>query len=858
MANALQVAGATAEPTSFAPLRTDRIFTGLWTNRSFLRDAAITGAQETYGLGRQDSIWDGLNTEVTTRITLARRPGNSVYNPDQIAPVKRFYSFNTFTLTDELIRVMADTATQVLDITDGGYTAIVNKVAGAGSTFFLGVGNTLYMTNGAQNLQWNFGNNAVWPWGIPAPVNAPTVVQRPRPTTYGRWNPNMIYACWVDVSSVGAAVKTFWNQVVILGSDNRLHQWGTTNGAYVVNGQLGSHEPSWSSNPQQDGSIQWVDAGTGAWQAANGYGIGELIIAYIPVASGTDEFLFLSVAADGPSGYTAPLWTSAPQPGQQVQDGGVTWQNIGRLLKWADIATEAGLPSGFSNYITSGSQIIDPNGYLQNVWVMGVSSPTTSITFSTEQYALTTDALVTWQNQGPFSTQGSAPVQYGYAFMNSVTGDISNMSPASAGMIVQQGNQFIVSGAGSANPGDDTIIIYRTAQGGSTFLYADQIANPGAGNTWTWTDNTTDADLNTEWQAQVNGEGTPLPLGAGPLIYHMGRIWAGVGNVVYGSSGPDAVASASSGNAGFDTTFTCQSKVTRFWTTPVGLVVFTVDDCYIIQGSGTSSDPFYIVLFIANLPLKSYDCFAINKSTANLLLGNGMLVSLDPSAGITEIGFPIADRLQTEFDPSSSYLTFHSESSADSALYIANGTDRWYRLNFNNAPEESLTWSPPAVVMGTIGCVQSVEVYPGEYRLLMSPTYPGPVLQRDSTTSTDNGESYDAFADFGAIVLAEPGQLAGVSFLTLEALKIGSRPEVSLLLGEASGYFEPLQRTRQDPTNLPPSQTLYSDRYHFKQNQQCAWCRHMQMRITWPAEDAANELLSFTIFGENWQEMRAQ
>ena len=84
MANALQHAGALSEPSNFAPLHTNRIFTGLWTNRSPLRDAATTDYQEHYGMGRQDSILTGYNSEITARLTLGRRAGTSVYNASSI------------------------------------------------------------------------------------------------------------------------------------------------------------------------------------------------------------------------------------------------------------------------------------------------------------------------------------------------------------------------------------------------------------------------------------------------------------------------------------------------------------------------------------------------------------------------------------------------------------------------------------------------------------------------------------------------------------------------------------------------------------------------------------------------------
>src|ERR1700733_196305 len=148
MANAIQQAGGASEPSSFAPLHTNRMFTGLWTNRNPLSDASVSTNMEKYGLGLQDSIIAGLNTELSSQLTLRRRRGTSVYNTQTFPAINRFYSFNTFTLTSELIRVMADTAATVYDATGPStQTAIWTKSAGAGPTFFLGLGNTLYMTN---------------------------------------------------------------------------------------------------------------------------------------------------------------------------------------------------------------------------------------------------------------------------------------------------------------------------------------------------------------------------------------------------------------------------------------------------------------------------------------------------------------------------------------------------------------------------------------------------------------------------------------------------------------------------------------------------------------------------------------
>ena len=639
MANLLQQAGASSEPTSFAPLHTNRIFTGLWTNRNVLRDAATSDYQEKYGMSRQDSILGGFNSEISSRLTLVRRSGNSVYNGNTVPPVNRFYSFITQGSNGvSSIRVIADTTNAIYDVTAPNVTLLKTKDPfGSGPAFFLGVGNTLYWSEGFTQWQWFFPNGQIYPWGIAR----------------------------------------------------------------------------------------------------------EQVIQILSVTP------------------TAPPATA------------------------------------------------------------------------------------------------TLNVQYGYAFRNSITNDISNMSNASAIVAVADGYQVQIQGRTTTQLGADKIVIYRTAQGGSTFFQRDEIDMPTGTIFFQYTDTIDDTELNIFLQAQRQGEGTPLAGLITCLGYHVGRIFAAKNNVVCVSSGPDAIVSGSSGNAGFDTFFTAQSPITRFWPCSLGMVVFTVRDAYIILGSGTDADPLYMVTFIEQLPLLHFDAFTVNKTTPMLMMGNNMVVALDPSAGIVEVGFPIADRFEEEFNPALAYVTYHSQSSRESALYVANGSGYWYRMNQNNAPEQGSAWSPRANIAG-MGCVQSVEITPGIFRLLWSGTAPGPIMMRDVNARTDNGVAYPAETDFGSIVMAQPGQLAAISFITLESRRVGTRAGLALLLGEISGDFEELKRTRQDPTNLPPSTTLFSDRYHFAQNQNTAWCRHFQMRISWPAEDAANELLTFTIFGQTWQEMRSQ
>lgn len=1152
MANQFAIAGASSEPSGFAPLHQNRMATGAWSNRNPLRDAASTRYEEQFYGGRQDALIGGNDVEISSRLTLRRRAGLTVYNTQTFPPIRRFYSFNTFTLTDEAVRVLADTTSVVYDATGPNTRdALFTKSAGAGPTYFLGVGNVLYMTNGVDNKQWDYDNDTIYNWGITAPVNAPTVSQMPRPNNYPAWTPNTAYGIntpalrgmlilddtnaintgnygiiqlpggghlaigcgqnlpsgqsiplpsgdysnarmqawttpgtgytntniagvyqsaanggtvnstfqnrsggvagtasnnWIAVAwdSAGAASVQVTNQgsvttlivatasgisvefifgsiysggtlpvnpglqvlaipgmasadpvnhnmqgiftcnltgttvtgqyadqsgnswhgnvnvfavawtagqltveavsngsalVIPAGAGNTVsltfsnallngasfgvpntaiptfttaamtgwtragvsngfgwgvsvanltvtaryrdtsnnnYEWDGYANAFAVsfnqsassgsvqyfpgNGTTGPADPAWNSDAgetTQDGSVLWTSLGPCGWQANHYYSVGNVCLG-IPVnPAGMPTQIYVCTTPGTSDPNNSPQWAGGPNI--QVQDGGVVWTCAGHIMGWNDI--------GPNTDISSAVTILDSNAYTQGVTREGKSGAVEPTDWATDVGFTTADNTMLWLNTGGFSPAGTAAVQYGYAFMNPATLDESEMSPASIPITVYQGNQVTVQGDGPGDPADSQVVIFRTLQGGSTFGYLDTIPAPPPGQKWTYIDNSSDADVNMEIQAQVNGEGTPLPAGATCLAYHVGRIFAAVGNVVYISAGPDATPNASSGNAGFPITFTVQSKITRLWATSLGVIVFTVRDSYQIQGTGVqgdpalgiNADPFTINTWIENLPLLNFDAFSVFLTTPYLLTGNRMVVALDPSAGVFEASFPVADWI-APLDPASSFVSFHSGPTGETALYVSDGATKWYRMAPTSSPESGLNWNPVANITGGCSAVQSIEINPGELALLLGPPAGegGPILMRDPTVNTDNGTPYSARGRIGSLVVAYPGQLAGLYWITAESEKYGSKPAISVLLNEISGDFEEVPRSRQDPTNLPPSQSLYSDRYSLLQNQKPTWCRHLQFEVEWPPEDAPNELLTYTIFGEIWNEMRAQ
>ena len=164
MSNALQINGAQSDKQVKAtPLYVGRNTTGLWTNRSPLRDAATGRISEKYYGPAGDAMIAGSNVEVTNRLTLSRRPGNPVY--DSTNTYTDILSFDEFryskSLSDiwgtaiEQIDVMVDTKTALYADTNANTKSLVwSKTNGAGQDFMQEVGSELYFGNGIDQKKW--------------------------------------------------------------------------------------------------------------------------------------------------------------------------------------------------------------------------------------------------------------------------------------------------------------------------------------------------------------------------------------------------------------------------------------------------------------------------------------------------------------------------------------------------------------------------------------------------------------------------------------------------------------------------------------------------------------------------------
>lgn len=586
--------------------------------------------------------------------------------------------------------------------------------------------------------------------------------------------------------------------------------------------------------------------------------------------------------------YAPAYPTVAEQASHQI-----TWSNLGPI---SDLVWQANITFTLPN-----ASVLDSNANTEFPYRTGTSG-TVQPTWSLGLYQLTPDAPnLTWINEGVIG--GAPPAgtlstynggwKYAIALVNTLDDTVSNCGPVTAATGNFVGISGITFAPGSGLPTDltqidpqaDYVAIFRSTDGESTVFLIPGLTGSGSPvvektTTWTlplvdylrfgYTDTATDEQLNNLIEGAVGGENTPPGTGAINLTYHLNRIFFSIGNVVYWTAGPDTpVGNGVNGvpPLNFDT---LPSKVIRIQPVAIGALVFTVNGIWLIQGSGTTSSPIQgAIPYLPNIGVLNYNAVALDGSIIGLFTTENQFLILDPSAGTVDAGFPIGNMLRLNngtpgqsWNAANVYVTVHTEGE-DHAFYVSDGENGWYRLMPTPSPEVGYTWSPFAAInQGVssplfIGCkaVKSIEVTPGQHRLLIGPSGTGPILKRNIDIFTDSGLPYAANAVVGSAVLAQPGQLATVMFVTTESVRTGNPLVLGLLIDEALPYYkgeiEVLKDWISDPVNLPPSTSIIGQRFYLDELREMASvCRHLQIQVLWsPTDSVQNELLTMTVFG---------
>lgn len=792
----------------YETLATIRFIGGLQTQRSVFASIDTRYGSKFMG-GKPDALIGGSNCEISNSLTLIRRPGNSLYSNQATDSFLTFYSWEQ--VTPSYIRIMGDGLSGVANINPPGmgYYIYKNILGLSSQSSFLTVGNTLYVASATA-----FGNI-----GTNGAINSFKIV-----------GPNLL-----------------------LNSDSFNSSW-TLTGTTMTGGQ-----------PDPLG-------GSAAFTAAFTTGSGSSFFAQTFTPSTyTPGLNAIGLVGFPPNNFTVSIWakgTAGQSIGLAMLDtfGTLASQSFALTSTWTKFTlttqsrpgggfitaffnNSTGTPASFQVYaaqletgaVATPTQITTTQR--QGAYLMGIVAPAAAPTFST----------------GSGSLSPVTGYQWYYAYLNSVTGQPSNVSPISANSGAQSSKQFLLTGTGSADPQVDKIAIYRNQDGGGFWFQVGTVANPGA-SSWNFTDNVADNALNTQISAPLGLLNSLPPAGLTGLEFHVGRAWGFIGNTLYYSAGPDnAVAlnilpnfvSAESWPS--LNTIPFDAAITRIKSTNVGLLVFTTRDIWVVQGQDLTT--FAPTRIFKGVGLRSFNAMDSDGASIFMFTSDRQFVSITPSTGVVELGYPIGDQLELNFDPTKIYIARHVSGSRDNAIYIADGSTGWFRINPNQvgaslSGEPAPVISPFATILSGLTSLASVETSPGVHRLMMNAVFQSStnvILIRDLTTRQDNGIPYTWSATIGSLVLAASGKMAETESITVE--EKNAQPVVAVLLDEIAGAFESLPASVPDPINMATSVSLNSKRFYLSQGNIPPVCRHMQIQLSGVAANTADEVLSVMIRG---------
>lgn len=252
--NLIQSAGgAPQKQTRYTSLFTSRFINGLYTNRSALRGPLDSIYSDFYKMGSTDACIGGLNSELTARLTMARRPGNPKYSTaSTAAAVDSFFSFRH---SNGSIEVVVDTTTDVEVLTPSSRTSIFTKAASAGQGYFEGVDGTMYIGDGVDTVKYIPGTTnpitgkPIWNWQGAAPTVAPTL--------------NVVEAG--NVSVTWQANTWFSTMGILIDSNGNAQQLLAVNNSGSQFGMSGAGQPTWintsGSVTSETSGVQWENAG---------------------------------------------------------------------------------------------------------------------------------------------------------------------------------------------------------------------------------------------------------------------------------------------------------------------------------------------------------------------------------------------------------------------------------------------------------------------------------------------------------------------------------------------------------------------------------------------------------------------
>ena len=349
---------------------------------------------EKYLGGQNDALIGGLNSEISNRLTLIRRPGNPSYpSSATFKNILRYESFKLFGPAVETIDVMIDEGPG--DLTNGALyedlvakNLIFTKSAGAGQSNMASVGNDLFFGNGVDQKKW-LNSVTVWPGTATILSNA----QYPFYSTYlfdSNGAQQQLIAAVLSITNVTIAADGTTVTLSITA--------GQTASTQVIAGTGTSGSPLFfqglSTVTQLNGQTGYITGGL----PGNTITV-ELTAAVAPHTSAADTGLGIILEGGTPTtGGSTPTWatvaltpaTTWPYPANVLtHDGTALWVNrqnvssgqVAGIWNWGIAApttapvpqTSTGTAWATNTYFSLDGVVVDASFNIWGVKVAGVS-----------------------------------------------------------------------------------------------------------------------------------------------------------------------------------------------------------------------------------------------------------------------------------------------------------------------------------------------------------------------------------------------------------------------------------------------------------------------------------------------------
>jgi hypothetical protein len=765
-----------------------RIYTG-WIS---LRNQTCTPVKM---MGRRvielyDALISGNDFEITPLLSLKRRAGHTLYT-QALGSTLLFYSWKSN--TQGTIPIL-DTTTSVEYVSGTPPVATSFYAKGVSTqSSIIGIGNYLYIGT-SPNVKWDgpSGAQGITNWGISpnsaaGPGNSGSqgpqlagaganVAQGSPPSTYAWTNPGNVSNTATSYATATISTPVFFSLTQLLNATN----FGFTlpnplPGAIVgILVTLNAGITAYSGNPNSQATVY-------ANLTYNGANIGTSFnILQGSTTIPTGPYSVGGISNNWNAGLTAAQVNSSGFgvgiSANLVVDGGVTTtvsfavNDVTITIYYAPQSsatpTGTGTFSAVNGYTYATAYGNTVSGEISNASALSANTgPFTNKASVNVQIPASTDPQVnqirvyrTTDSGGGnqlFEIPSSPYPNIGWVFTSVAAASGSSTTytgtpTGGAGYASSVGQFFTVAGfvnAGNNGPFPATAATPTTLTLTNSGGVAETAAATGL---LTAEDSAPDTSLQVTSQAELNLGNTPPPPGLTNLAWWSGRMWGSVNNLLYASTGPETLAgTAPNSNWNPQFQYVIPGTITRLVPAPNGMIIFTLDDSYIVRGTDITN--YTINEYVKDLGLRTYNALDTDGSSIYMMTSDRQFLVLS-AAGETDLGVTggIADQLAT-VDPTQCYVAMNRYG-LDSIVRILDTVNNvYYDYNVNQQ-----CWNLPGILqVPACAAMGSIEVTPGVWRLILSFATTSMVSTTSTSAVTATGTQTIQLANPAGFVVGE-------------------------------------------------------------------------------------------------------